>query len=64
MSTEPAKEPPLWQIVVVALATAYGLWQLLFPGPEAPSSALFWMRAIFTTLGVVFLVVFGLRRLR
>ena len=62
MSTEPGKEPSPWLIAMVAVVTAYGLWQLLFPGPEAPSATLFWMRAVFTACGVVFLAFVALRR--
>lgn len=64
MNTEPTKEPSPWLLALVAVCTAFGLWQLLFPGQEAPSATLFWMRAIFSGMGVGFLVVTALRRFR
>lgn len=62
MSTEPTGQPSPLLIGAAAIATAYGLWQLLFPGPETPSATVFWMRLIFTGLGAFFLVVTFLRR--
>ena len=64
MSIEPGKAPSPWLIGMVAVATAYGLWQLLLPGPEAPSPTLFWMQLIFLGMGLVFLAVTALRRFR
>ena len=48
--------------MAATIATAYGVWQLFFPGNEPPSAALTTMRLVFTALGAVFLIVTFLRR--
>ena len=64
MTTEPEKNPSPLLIWAAAIATAYGLWQLLIPGAEPASALLTTLRLIFTGLGAVFLVVTFQRRNR